>query len=71
MSKRSVKELVDEIEGLNITELANLTEALEEKFSVSRKSQDPFRVDDRVFVNPERVLECGFWPRIVQIPVPG
>ena len=60
MSNRSVKELVDEIECLSIIELASLTEALEEKLGASRKSQDSFWVDDRVFVMGYDVIITGY-----------
>ena len=59
MSKRSVKELVDEIECLSIIKSASLTEALEEKLGASRKSQDSFWVDDRVFVRGYDVIITG------------
>ena len=60
MSKRSVKELVDEIECLSIIKSASLTEALEEKLGASRKSQDSFWVDDRVFVSGYDVIITGW-----------
>ena len=60
MANRSVKEIADEIEGLSITELASLTEALEEKLGASRKSQDSFWVDDRVFVMGYDVIITGW-----------
>ena len=60
MSKRSVKELVDEIECLSIIKSASLTEALEEKLGASRKSQDSFWVDDRVFVMGYDVIITGY-----------
>ena len=58
--KLPVKELADEIEGLSIIELASLTEALEEKLGASRKSQDSFWVDDRVFVMGYDVIITGW-----------
>ena len=60
MAHRSVKELADEIEGLSIIELASLTEALEEKFGISGKSQGSFWVDDRVFIWGLDVILTGY-----------
>ncbi len=61
MSKRSVKELFDEINSLNKWDLADLVKALEEKLGIPEvRSVRPHDVvDDRVFVRGYDVIITG------------